>query len=140
MPKTYVMFPMARRGHHPLGRVMDDLPEDWHVLLLEEGHLVVGPTGAFALTTAADVEVDDAAHRIARCATRLREALVERLSWAPFVDSLVVVDGPPGTTSEASVVPPRLLADVLTNGRRLLERDDIDRIVATLGGLHPVVA
>ena len=119
---------------------MEDLPDDWHVLVLEEGHLVVGPTGAFALTTAAEVEVDDAAHRIARCASRLREALVERLSWAPFVDSLVVVDGPPGTSSEASVVPPRMLADVLTTGRRLLDRDDIDRIVSILGGLHPVVA
>lgn len=111
--------------------VLDDLPDGYEALDVEGVLVVVGPTGAFALC-GADPDPTTAAHRVATAAARVRNTLAARLSWAPFVDPLVVVDRVTARVAEATVVPRRMLRDVLTSGHHQLGAGDIGRIVATL--------
>jgi hypothetical protein len=83
-----------RRRHAPaLDEVVRDLPEGYVTLAFGDARLVVGPPGAFALVDAADTDVCDAARLVAATARELRHRLAGALSWAPFIDALVVVDG-----------------------------------------------
>ena len=127
------MFASLRRSGAALDDLLDDLPEGYHAVPVPQGWVVVGATGAFALTLP-EPDVDDAAHRIVRTAAALRDQLADALSWAPFVDPLVVVDGASGRTDAAAVVPARLLLDVLTDGQPQLAPDQVARIVAALQG------
>lgn len=111
---------------------LDDLPTGYEALAVEGVMVVVGPTGAFALS-GADPDATTAARRVAAAAVRVRNTLAARLSWAPFVDALVVVDEATAPAAEATVVPRRMLRDVLTTGHEQLAPVDIGRIVATLG-------
>jgi hypothetical protein len=83
-----------RRRHAPaLDEVVRHLPEGYVTLAFGDARLVVGPPGAFALVDAADTDVCDAARLVAATARELRHRLAGALSWAPFIDALVVVDG-----------------------------------------------
>jgi hypothetical protein len=122
---TILMFATSLDG------VVDGLPAPWVALPDDFGWVVIGPTGAFALTSG-DPDVPGAGLKVARAAAATRAALAARLSWAPFVDPLVVVDGPAPPAEDAAVVPARLLADVLTSGPVVLQEDQIARIVQAL--------
>lgn len=111
--------------------LLDVLPEGYEALDVEGVLVVVGPTGAFALC-GDDPDAATAAHRVATTAHRVRNTLATRLSWAPFVDPLVVVDRVTARVAEATVVPRRMLRDVLTAGHHQLASTDISRIVAAL--------
>ncbi len=125
------MFRLTR-ARPPLTSVFEDLPTGYHALSVGQEHLVVGPTGAFAVTSGTE-DVDVAARRVADAAIRLRDLLCARLSWAPFVHTLVVVDDPGMVRSRvATVVPPRMLKGVLTEGHRQIAGEDVDRIVAAM--------
>ena len=93
--------------------------------------IVVGPTGAFALTTP-DPDVETAARRVGRAAGEVRGYLVAALSWAPFVDALVVVEGDGGRVETVGVVPSRLLTRMITDGPQVLGHELVDRIVAEI--------
>ena len=134
------MFAPSRRDRRSVDRVIESLPEAYHAVTIDHGLLVVGPTGVFAVTDD-EPDVDTAAHRIARTASELRAELASRLSWAPFVDPIVVVDGQATRTEVAGVVPTRLLAGVLTGGRPLLGADEVERITATfVAAPHAAIA
>lgn len=111
--------------------VLADLPRGYHALDYGDAVIVFGPTGAFALATD-DADIDSAAHRAAEAALEVRDRLCQALSWAPFVDALVVVDSTCGHTAEATLVPRRRLRDVLTAGGVCLRDRDIGRMLRAL--------
>ena len=115
----------------PLDHLLDGLPADHRVIRVGEGRVVIGPTGAFVLAEAGR-DVRSAARRAARVAESCRAVLADRLSWAPFVDSLVVTDRRPHGPVMASVVSPRLVQETLVRGPRLISRTRIERIAAVL--------
>lgn len=115
-----------------MSAVLEDLPVGYQALDVEGVLVVVGPTGAFALSDG-EPDVCVAARRVAGAAVRVRNILAARLSWAPFVDPLVVVDRVTSRVAEATVVPRRLLRDLLTTGNLQLGEAEIRRIIATLG-------
>lgn len=142
---------LSRRRHQAaLEEVVRDLPEGFVALAFGDAHLVVGPTGAFALADARHADVGEAARRVTTVAREVRRRLVEAISWAPFVDPLVVSDGrvdgrhrwrapsvrrhEPSTpgTDHASIVPPHIVQSVLASGSRQLSPADIARICAAL--------
>ena len=125
------VFASLRRSGAALDDVLSDLPEGYHVVAAPDAWVVVGPTGAFALTLP-EPDVHVAASRIGSLAATLRGRLADALSWAPFLDPLVVVDGPGGRTDSAVLVPARLLFDVLTAGQPQLGPDQVARMVAAL--------
>jgi hypothetical protein len=81
---------LRRRPAAVLDAVVRDLPEDYVALAFGEVRVVVGPTGAFVLADASHSEVGAVARRLAAVARELRHRLVDALSWAPFLDALVV--------------------------------------------------
>jgi hypothetical protein len=91
--------------------------------------IVVGPTGAFALTLP-EPDVETAARRVSTAASEVRKYVAAALSWAPFVDALIVVDGPGGRVESVGLVPSRLLTRMLTDGPCLLDDHLVDRIMA----------
>jgi hypothetical protein len=115
-----------------MSAVLEDLPLGYQALDVEGVLVVVGPTGAFALSDG-EPDLAAAARRVAGAAARVRNTLAARLSWAPFVDPLVVVDRMTSRVAEATVVPRRLLRDLLTTGNVQLGDAEIGRIIATLG-------
>ena len=121
----------SRGASAPLDLVLDDLPGDHRVIRVGEGRVVVGPTGAF-LVAEAGRDVRAAARRVARSAASCRAALAGRLSWAPFVDALVVTDRRPHGTVEASVVSHRLVRETLLRGPRLLSGARVERVAEVL--------
>jgi hypothetical protein len=126
------VFASLRRTGPAWREIVAGLPDGFQAVRFGGGEVVVGPTGVFALTAAADAtEVEVAAHRVVRAATELRELLAQRLSWVPFVDALVVTDA--ATRSPlAAVVPHRLLDDVITGGRHQLAPAQVDGILAAV--------
>jgi hypothetical protein len=94
----------------------------------------VGPTGAFALTPP-EPDVESAARRVGDTAGQIRKYLATALSWAPFVDALVVVDGPGGRMGSVGIVPGRLVTRMITDGPRLLDDQLVERIVNELDHL-----
>jgi hypothetical protein len=125
------MFAATRRARSQLDRVVEGLPSGWVALVDDCGWFVVGPTGAFALA-AGDPDVVTAGRNVARAAAGMRATLAAETSWAPFVDALVVVDGPTPALDAATIVPTRLLADVLTAGPPVLQPEQVARIVSVL--------
>lgn len=125
------MLTIGRKGVTAVDDVIDGLPAGFHTVDLGDTQVVVGPTGAFALTDGR-ADVQSAARRVAQVAARVRDRLCARLSWAPFVDTLVVADGVRLHLDAATVVPRRLLLDVLTGGNPTLRAEDVDRIVSSL--------
>lgn len=146
---------LRRRAADSLDDVLQDLPEGYVALAFGEAWVVVGPTGAFALAEAGSGNVRDVARRVAAAARELRNRLVQALSWAPFVDTLVVVAGPRGrrgarypqsrcvasscrdapaltSAGDASVLPARILRGVLTSGPSCLSPTEVARIHAAL--------
>lgn len=140
------MLSLWRRHEAALDEVVRDLPEGYVALAFGDTHVVVGPTGAFALADAHGADIGEAAHRAVVVARELRQRLLEALSWAPFVDTLVVADGQVGSrihrwgpgaprdelrrlsAEGASVVPRRIVRSVLTAGRRQLSPAEVQRI------------
>lgn len=120
-------------------RAVEALPRRWRGLTLGTEHLVVGPTGAFALTDAVPT-IEQAADRVARAATDIREFLATVGSWAPFVDPLVVVDGPVVAVARATIVPAHLLGGVLAHGPHVLTDVEVIRIAERLESRHARVA
>ena len=115
-----------------IGVLLDCLPDGFRAVHAGRVDLVVGPTGVFAVTDG-DPDLSTAARRAALAAGRARDRLSATLSWAPFVDALVVVDRLLGKADEATVVPRRHLRDVLGSGPAQLSDADVERIVLALG-------
>jgi hypothetical protein len=122
------MFQALRSARPPIDRALDTLPADYRTTASGQERIVVGPTGAFALTPP-EPDVETAARRVGRAANDVRKFLATALSWAPFVDALVVVDGPGGRVENVGVVPSRLLARMITDGPRLLDDELVGRII-----------
>jgi hypothetical protein len=122
------MFEALRSARAPIDRALDSLPSEYRVMTSAQERIVVGPTGAFALTTP-DPDVETAARRVARAAGELRSRLASALSWAPFVDALVVVDDTGGRAESVGMVPSRLLARMITDGPLVLDSMLVDRVV-----------
>lgn len=120
-----------RRGRPLLDDVLGGLPRGWHAVGFGQHRAVVGPTGIFAVDEGG-IDVDDAGKRVAHVASELRDVLARELSWAPFVHPLVVVEIVVDRSEAATVVPRRMLHDVLTEGHQQLTPEQIGRIVAVL--------
>jgi len=133
------MFASARDARTALDRTVGALPESFHAIDYGDDRVVIGPTGAFALALA-EPGLEEAAERASRVASNVRHVLASRLSWAPFVEAMVVVDHAATRTGAAALVPARLLARVMTSGPCRLDEDEIDRMVVTLAGASPVPA
>jgi len=129
-------FSGARAGRAAIDRTLGALPGRWRCLLHGGDRLVIGPTGAFAVGDDRP-SVEQAAERVARAAGEVRDFLASVGSWAPFVDALVVVDADAMRMDRATIVPSRLLTDVLTSGPQLLADNEVDRIAERLWRLEP---
>jgi hypothetical protein len=125
------MFQALRSARPPIDRALDSLPSEYHAVVSGQERIVVGPTGAFALTTP-EPDVETAARRVGRVAGEVRGHLVGALSWAPFVDALVVVEGAGGRVENVGVVPTRLLTRMITDGPQVLAHELVDRMVAEI--------
>lgn len=123
------MFQALRSARPPIDRVLDALPREYHAMASGKERIVVGPTGAFALTSP-EPDIETAARRVGKAARDVRNYLATALSWAPFVDALVVVEGPGGHVESVGLVPGRMLARMITDGPRLLDDELVDRIMA----------
>ena len=123
------MFQALRSARPSIDRALDALPPEYHAAASGQERIVVGPTGAFALTPP-DPDVETAARRVSTAAIEIRKYLAAALSWAPFVDALIVVDGPGGRVESVGLVPSRLLTQMITDGPRLLDDHLVDRIMA----------
>jgi hypothetical protein len=128
------MLEDLRSARSPLDRALSALPAEYYVMAAGEQYIVVGPTGAFALTLP-QPDLPRAARRVARTANALRNSLAVALSWAPFVDAVVVVDGPGGRIDNVGLVPARMLARMITDGPRMLDHNLVSRIAAEVYGL-----
>jgi hypothetical protein len=122
------MFQALRSARSPIDRALDSLPSGYRAMASGRERIVVGPTGAFALTTP-EPDVETAARRVGRTAEAVRSHLVAALSWAPFIDALVVVEGDGGRVENVGVVPGRLLARMITDGPQVLDHELVDRMV-----------
>src|SRR2546430_11341241 len=100
------MFQALRSARPPIDRALDALPPEFHAMASGKERIVVGPTGAFALTPP-DPDVETAARRVTRTASDIRKYVAAALSWAPFVDALVVVDGAGGPGDGPGPLPTR---------------------------------
>jgi len=121
-------------GHGPAD-ILDDLPRAYRCLAMGPGYLVLGPTGAFVVGDGTR-NPRSVARELAQWASRFRAAVGDVLSWAPFVDVLVVADRPRIRLESASVVSPDMLVDVLVSGAEMLLPDAVDQ----LAGLAAQVA
>ncbi|MCU1461022.1 MAG: hypothetical protein JWO37_1097 [Acidimicrobiales bacterium] len=130
------MFTGVRVRRAAIDRTLGALPVRWRCVLHGRDRVVIGPTGAFAVADD-QPSVSEAAERVAHAAGEIRDFLASVGSWAPFVDPLVVVDGHAEHISRATIVPSRLLNDVLTCGPQQLEDGEITRIADRLGSLRP---
>lgn len=140
------MLLLRRRAADSLDDVLRDLPEGYVALASGEARVVVGPTGAFALAEAGRGDLQEVSRRVAATARELRNRLVQALSWAPFVDTLLVDAGARGRrgapcpqprrlappSGDACVLPVRILRSVLTSGRPCLSPAEVARIHAAL--------
>lgn len=125
------MFAAVRAPRSPVDRTLAALPAGYRVAERGSEHVVVGATGAFVLT-APSPDVGSAVDRVSGTAQRLRDQLARSLSWAPFVDALVVTDGDVFPSDDVGLVPARHLLHVLTDGSPLLSEGDIDAITAVV--------
>ena len=119
---------------------LEHLPDGFGVQSIGPAHVVVGPTGVFVVL-AHDGSLERA-RGLGRLAATIRSAFAERMAWVPFVHALLV-DDQSTTIAQATVVPPDLLAEVLTEGRRTLEDETIATICelissGALAGLESV--
>ena len=126
------MFQALRSARPPIDRALDGLPVEYHTITSGEERFVVGPTGAFALTSP-EPDVEAAARRVADTASEIRKYLAAALSWAPFVDALVVVEGPGGRVGSVGIVPGRLVPRMITDAPRLLDDELVERIITEIG-------
>lgn len=104
------------------------LPDTFGVTPIGLAAVVVGPTGVFVVL--AHDGSPERARSLGRLAATIRSAFAERMAWVPFVHALLV-DDQSTSVAQATVVPPDLLSEVLTEGRRTLEGETITHI-ATL--------
>ena len=128
------------RTHDHLGSDLEDvltcLPDAFRVVAAGDDRVVVGPTGAFVVGDGGG-NVPAAGARVAGIAERCRAILAVRLTWAPFVDALVVADRRVDHPAAASVVPGRILLDTLLHGPLLLDDERVARIHGILVELQP---
>ena len=125
------MFQAIRSARPLIDRALDALPADYHMIASGQERLVVGPTGAFALTPP-EPNVEASARRVADAASEIRKYLAASLSWAPFVDAVVVVEGPGGRVGSVGMVPGRMVTRMITDGPRLLDDQLVERIIAEI--------
>ena len=116
------------------------LPERFDAIAIGPAWFVTGPTGVFVVM-AHDGSIERA-RALGRLAATVRSALAERMAWVPFVHAMLI-DDQSTPISQATVVPPGLLADVLTEGRVTLEVETLDTIAhlvadGVLDGLESV--
>ena len=111
-----------------MDRCIERLPAPFCARLIGPATVVVGPTGVFVVLV--HDGTPDRARALTRLAATIRSAFAERMAWVPFVHALLVHDTPT-TMAQTTVVPPDLLRDVLTEGRRTLE----DETIATIRAL-----
>jgi hypothetical protein len=119
---------------------LDALPPDFVVTPIGAARFVVGPTGAYVVL--AHDGTTERPRALGRLAATIRSVLAERMAWVPFVHPLLV-DSRSITVPQATVVPPHMLVDVITEGRQTLEPETFDRIRAlvtegALDGLESV--
>jgi hypothetical protein len=119
---------------------LDALPSDFVVAPIGAARFVVGPTGAYIVL--AHDGTNERPRALGRLAATIRSVLAERMAWVPFVHPLLV-DSRSITVPQATVVPPHMLVDVITEGRQTLEPETFDRIRAlvdegALDGLESV--
>jgi hypothetical protein len=126
------MFQALRSARPSIDRALEALPADYHTIAEGQERIVIGPTGAFALTPA-DPDVDASARRVADLAAEIRKYLAAALSWAPFVDAFVVVEGPGGRVGSVGIVPARMVTRMITDGPCLLDDQLIERITTEIG-------
>jgi hypothetical protein len=110
---------------HPLrdgvDRALAALPGDFCLAGAGTARLVVGPPGAFVLEACTPVRLDVSAARVAGLAVATRAILADHVSWVPFVDGLVVLDGGRATHPAVTVVPSDLLLDTLVQGPEVID-------------------
>lgn len=106
---------------------MAELPGEYLQVPFDDARFVAGPTGVFVITEGAD-DIVGAGERAVSLAAQLRSLFAERLSWAPFVDALVVAEPVSCDAAGATVVPARHVSGLMTEGPRLIARDILDRM------------
>lgn len=115
----------------PLGDRIDamlaGLPPAYVLAHQDAARLVVGPYGAFVIHPA-DGDVAAAADRLTELTSTTRNALFDHLTWVPFVDAIVVTRTTRPRNHQATVVPLDLLADVLTQGREVVDAGTLNAI------------
>jgi len=110
-----------------LAETLAGLPDNYRIISLGQGHLVVGPTG-MCLVGDGERNLRSVARRLAALARRCRYVLAGELEQAPFVDVLVVASGRGHHVDGASVVSPHMLIHTLTAGPAMLNEDGIARV------------
>jgi hypothetical protein len=111
-----------------LAVLLGHLPEDYLVAPLRSAWFVVGAPGTYVVGD--DSTNDDGA--IGRLAVQIRAALAQHLTWVPFVHALLVSEEL-RAIPQAIIVPPDMLLGVLTEGRRSLDEDTVQRIGELIG-------
>lgn len=107
--------------------VLSELPERFHCVQDDSGWLVVGPTGAFMVGEGAR-NPRAAGQQLARAAGRFRSAVADELSWAPFVDVLVVAGDQDVVLPAASLVTLDMVIDTITAGPPMLDDETVARL------------
>ena len=105
---------------------LERLPAEFDATAIGPAWFVTGPTGVYVVM-AHDGSIDRA-RALGRLAATIRSALAEHMAWVPFVHAMLI-DDQSTTIAQATVVPPALLNDVLTEGRRTLEAETLETIL-----------
>lgn len=116
-----------RSSRPGLADLLGELPDGFHCVQDGPGWLVIGPTGAF-MVGEGHRDPATAGQQLALAAGHFRAAVADALSWAPFVDVLVVAEDHPVVAPAASVVTLEMVVDTLTAGPPMLDEETVARL------------
>lgn len=114
-----------------LDAVLAKLPASFAIGARRSARFVAGPSGAFVVLPASD-DLDADAGRLLEITSATRASLADHLSWAPFLDSLLVTPDQIAQPAAATVVPLDLLDEVLRDGHQGIDEDIMDLIFVVL--------
>ena len=95
---------------------------------IDDGWLVVGPTGLFVVSTATG-DLATAADDVCTRAGEIRKRLANDLSFVPFVDAVLVTDERlPGGALPCMAIDPSNLRTTIAEGPRTIDDETLGRL------------